>query len=227
MFGVPERDCPPGSTSSTRPNLGFTWCGMAVWDRSGDLTTDCLHYHFMYYVTPPGSEVWDFHIPKAGLTVRWSSRLKTYQFDYDKDGLQAQLEWSAFHPPSARKSPTHGPTGARGTTTTMLGRMTGELVLQGERMRVLLCCRDRSWGPHRKDKLARGSYMWGVAGEDHAFIGYVLNLNRSNDTESRFSESSERRSIHSGAMEGPVHSKQRNIRPCQHSRFRTHISRCL
>jgi hypothetical protein len=174
MFAVPERNLSAWVYVQHRPNMGFTWCGMAVWDTSGSLTTDCLHYNFMYYVTPPGSEVWDFHIPKAGLTIKAPKPLQTYQFSYDKEGLRAELEFNAFHPPVGQEVPD--------TWTDWcprhydhVGRMTGELVIGGERIPVdSFCCRDRSWGPHRKDKLARGSYMWGVAAENHAFIGYVL-----------------------------------------------------
>jgi hypothetical protein len=64
-----------------------------------------------------------------------------------------------------------------------MGRMTGWLELDGERLEVSsMCCHDRSSGPHRKTSLSRGSYMWAAASEEHSFIGYVLsNLNPDED----------------------------------------------
>ena len=106
MFGVPERDLSAWVYVQHRPNKGFTWCGMAAWDPSGDLVTDCLHYTFMYYVTPPGSEIWDFEIPRAGLRAEMPEPLKTYRFTYDKNDMRAELEWS-------ERTVFHGPTSMR------------------------------------------------------------------------------------------------------------------
>jgi hypothetical protein len=174
MFGVPERELSAWVYVQHRPNKGFTWCGMAVWDPSGYLVTDCLHYTFMYYVTPPGSEVWDFSIPRAGLTSQMVTPLQTYRFAYDKNGLRAELEWTALHEPVGQVVPGNWTDWAP-VHYDHMGRMTGWLELEGERIEVdTFCCHDRSSGPHRKDKLARGSYMWGAASERHSFIGYIL-----------------------------------------------------
>jgi hypothetical protein len=174
MFGIPERDLSAWVYVQHRPNKGFTWAGMAVWDPSGYLVTDCPHYTFMYYVTPPGSEVWDFEIPKAGLTSRMVEPLKTYRFTYDKNDLKAGLEWNAVHEPVGQIVPGNWTEWAP-MHYDHIGRMTGWLELDGERLEVnSLCCHDRSSGPHRKTHLSRGSYMWGAASEEHSFIGYVL-----------------------------------------------------
>jgi hypothetical protein len=174
MFGVPERDLSAWVYVQHRPDMGFTWCGMAIWDTSGHLTTDCLHYSFMYYKTPPGSQVWDFEIPNAGLKIAAPEPLQRYELRYDKDGVQASLEFNAIIPPVGQEVPGNW-TDWCPRHYDHIGRMTGELVVQGERIPVdSFCCRDRSWGPHSKDKLARGSYMWGIASEEQAFIGYVL-----------------------------------------------------
>lgn len=123
-FTVPERNLSAEVYIANRPNRRYALGGVFIWLPGNDSTLDCLHYDFREPdALIPGAEVFDF-APPTGLTVSCAEPQRSYRFSYRGPdwyrglGCELELEWKA--------------TG--GTPDT--GRMTGILLLQGERIEV-------------------------------------------------------------------------------------------
>jgi hypothetical protein len=144
-FAVPERRTGCWLYNYIRPNIGVSGGGCWVWD-------DRTHFHMEtpYYACysalalPEERDLRNFTFP-SGVRVECERPLQRYHLTYsDRDWIAVDVVWDAVQKPWVRAAgdppvPSHWE---------QFGRVTGELVVHGERMEVdILAMRDRTWSP--------------------------------------------------------------------------------
>ena len=173
-FNVPDRELAGCVYIHQRPNRGYAWAGLILWDPSGKQIYDCLWHDYSPQHLPAAnqlpeeSKVFEFTTPR-GLTARNPEPLKRYEFSYANGPCTAELEFDTFaEPHDAGLAGGWDEWGSRHYEQG--GRMRGQITLHGDRIDVdCLTLRDRSWGPHSASGLTRGAFSWGVASEDLGF----------------------------------------------------------
>ena len=149
-----------------RPNMGMLNGGPIIWDRSGHFQWNCLYYNWSnLQALPAGAEKYNMKANNS-LEVKVLEPLSRYSIKYDNEGLQMDLLWEAIGPMHEMKSG-----GDAQVKTSMFhieqpGTMKG-MIRVGERDIAIDCysMRDASAGPRQYEKVAPGSYFWGVAGD--------------------------------------------------------------
>jgi len=178
-FAVPERNISGIMYLHHRQSHNVLWAGTVVWDGSGHRRNDCLFQDWRLHPAPkgiqaPGHAVFDFRLENS-LEMRTIEPLKTYEFRYDRDRFKADMRWEAFTEPQDMRGipkewiawcPMH---------YEQFGRMTGWIEIDGERIEVNCWSgRDRSFGPHRMNKMGRGNFPWAIANESLGFFPYII-----------------------------------------------------
>jgi hypothetical protein len=175
-WNVPERGLGGWTYGWARANAGICGGGAWVWDTTDALSWD-LPYHADYtgLRLPPRAErdLRDFAWP-TGVHVRAVEPLTTYEIRYDDAGaLELDLRFEALMAPNPH------PVGVapfyKGTHFDQPGRVTGTMVLHGERITVdCFATRDRSWGPRpqgppSKRKPSDAQLLAGIGGIGYSF----------------------------------------------------------
>jgi hypothetical protein len=170
-FSIPEREINGEMYVHHRVNRETMWAGTLLWDASGHRAHDCLRWDWSLWPRPEGSQLLDFRLPNS-LTFRTLEPLRHFTFSYHADGYEAELQWVAITGPQGHIPESWGNWSA--CHFDQFGRMSGEIVLEGERIAVdCLSCRDRSFGPHRAGSMPRVSYSFAVADENSGFMIYT------------------------------------------------------
>jgi hypothetical protein len=163
---VPERGIGIWTYPLFRPKLGIMSCGIYVWQPGSEeiwqLPYSRTHWHLPF---PADQELTDLSLSN-GLSYRVLEPLTSYRVAYeDGDAISLDVTFEALHPPSA-----HGLRDGRGHFD-QLGRVTGELVLDGERIPIdCIEMRDRTWGPRRESKQQTMlGYDYGARSETSGF----------------------------------------------------------
>lgn len=175
-WNVPERRMGGWTYCQARPNANLCNGGAWVWDDTASFSWE-LPYHADYagLRLPERSErdMRDFEWPN-GVRVTMLEPLMKYAVHFeDSDRLQVDLVFDAIMPPNPH------PIGVapffKGTHFDQAGRVTGEIVLRGERIRVdCLSFRDRSWGPRPMGRPKPRPHVEGQAPASRQFggVGY-------------------------------------------------------
>jgi hypothetical protein len=169
---------------------GVSGGGPALWDPSGEETYTCRFYDWRWMQPPRlGLDHHDLTLPNS-LRHRVVEPMQRYHLTYAELGLELDLEWTGLMAPhEIRYQDLAIMAGARHFDQP--GRMTGSLVLDGERIDIdCYSLRDRTWGPHRPGASRSGDYLWAIAspeshwhvittasdqpGIDHVMNGYLL-----------------------------------------------------
>ncbi|MGD9703730.1 MAG: hypothetical protein AB7Q42_13195 [Acidimicrobiia bacterium] len=168
-FYVPERKLAAWIYNWVRPNVGTSGGGCWLWDDSTR-----LHWELPYYACynnlaiPAERDLREFTYP-SGVSTTTIEPLTKYQLGFrDRDIIAFDLEFDATMPPWVGE-PVGDPPVARHLD--QLGRVTGEVVLRGERIQVdSIAMRDRSWSP-RSERWKDGHVGYcSAATEDVAFL---------------------------------------------------------
>jgi hypothetical protein len=187
-WNVPERHMSGWAYGQARPNARLCNGGVWVWDDRASATWELpYHVHYSGLQLPDRSErdLRDFEWP-TGVRVTARVPLTTYDIAYhDPGALEVDLRFEAIMPPNPH--PVGVVPFVKGTHFDQPGRVTGEMVLAGERIAVdCLSFRDRSWGPRpmgRPKPRAEGTietasrfggvgYCFGAAGPGDAWLAY-------------------------------------------------------
>ncbi len=190
-WNVPERRMAGWTYCQARPNAHLSNGGVWVWDDRASYSWDLpyhVHYSGLQLADRAARDMRDFTWP-TGVHMKTLEPLRRYEIAYD-DGpaLTLRLTFEALMAPNPH------PAGIApfvvGTHFDQAGRVTGDMVLHGERIAVdCYSVRDRSWGPRpagppkrpRAPKhgttstrsTSRGiGYSFGVAGERDAWLVY-------------------------------------------------------
>jgi hypothetical protein len=153
-----------------RPNIGTVAGGAWVWDDTAWLPWEVL-YSANYSALHIGADadLRNIRLP-TGVSIRAVDPTRTYELGYDDgDRLQLALRFDAVMPPE--------PLAAVGSTFgsahhfDQLGRVTGDLVIAGDRITIdCLAMRDRTWGRRPEHRPRQAAYVTGAATAAHAFL---------------------------------------------------------
>ena len=153
-----------------RPNIGTVAGGIWVWDDTAWLPWDVLYSaNYSALPLPPDTDLRHTTLP-TGVSIEVLEPTQSYALGYDDgDRLHADLRFDGVMPPE--------PLAAVGSTFgsahhfDQFGRVTGELVVHGERIAIdCIGMRDRTWGPRPEHRPRQAAYVTGAVRADHGFL---------------------------------------------------------
>ncbi|MCW2578533.1 MAG: hypothetical protein JWR82_134 [Blastococcus sp.] len=166
-LNIPERRIGAWLHAGYHTNRNEVSWRVFVWDPSGADPGRLAYYKNVPNVPMPAdADLRDLTFPGGGYSVRMLNPLMDYAVGYsDPDaGFSIEFEHRSVHPPH-RFTPGQPPA-MHNPHLDQLGRLTGELVLRGERIPIdCWSIRDRTWGPRggphsqsQKAEYVRGEY---------------------------------------------------------------------
>ncbi len=164
---VPERGLVVWTYPLFRPELGIMSCGVYIWEPGAEELWELPYYRTWWHLPiPEGIEATGFTLPN-GLSYECLKPLTAYRITYaDGDAVRLDMTFRAIHPPHAVGVVAKG----RGHLD-QLGRVTGELVLHGERLEIdCIEMRDRTWSPRRESRQENFlTYSYGATADGTGF----------------------------------------------------------
>ena len=169
-FCHPERTLGGWLYTLVRPNIGTVAGGAWVWDASAWLPWDVLYSANHSALRLPRDQDLDDIVLPTGVSIRVVEPTRSYDLGYDDgDRLRARLRFDGVMPPEPLTAV--GSTFGSAHHFDQLGRVTGHLVLHGERIDIdCLAWRDRTWGPRAESRPRQAAYVTGAASPDHGFL---------------------------------------------------------
>jgi hypothetical protein len=153
-----------------RPNIGTVAGGCWIWDDSAHLPWEVLYStNYSALPMPRDQELTDCRLP-TGVAIKVIEPCMRYALRYD-DGerLRAELRFDGVMPPQPLTSV--GSTFGSASHFDQFGRVTGELVLDGESIAIdCIGMRDRTWGRRPEDRPRQAAYVTGAADAAHGFL---------------------------------------------------------
>jgi hypothetical protein len=153
-----------------RPNIGTVAGGCWIWDDTAHLPWEVLYSaNYSALPLPRGQSLTDCRLP-TGVSIKVITPCTSYALGYeDADRLRADLRFDGVMPPEPLTAP--GSTFGGAHHFDQLGRVTGEIVLHGERIAIdCIGMRDRTWGRRPEDRPRQAAYLTGAAGAAHGFL---------------------------------------------------------
>lgn len=153
-----------------RPNIGTVAGGAWIWDDSAYLPWEVPYSaNYSALQLPRGQDLTDIRLP-TGVSIRVIEPCMSYQLGYeDADRLQASLRFDAVMPPEPLTA--IGSTFGNAHHFDQIGRVTGHLLLHGERIEIdCLAMRDRTWGKRPENRPRQAAYVTGMATPEHGFL---------------------------------------------------------
>ena len=170
-FHHPERRLGGWFYSMFRPNIGTVAGGAWVWDDTAQLPWDVLYStNYSALQLPPDADLRDVALP-TGVRMKVVEPTMVYDLGYeDGDRLRAELRFEGVMPPQPLTAV--GSTFGSAHHFDQFGRVTGELVVNGERLDIdCLGMRDRTWGPRPEHRPRQAAYVTGAASAEHCVPG--------------------------------------------------------
>jgi hypothetical protein len=169
-FCHPERRLGGWLYSIVRPNIGTVAGGAWVWDDGAALPWEVPYSaNYATLPLPRDQDLTDIRLP-TGVSIRVIEPCMAYALGYDDgDRLKASLRFDAVMPPEPMGS--IGSTYGAARHFDQFGRVTGHIVLHGERIAIdCLAMRDRTWGRRPEDRPRQAAYVTGIATPGHGFL---------------------------------------------------------
>jgi hypothetical protein len=169
-FHVPSRRLGGWLYTMVRPNIGTVAGGAWVWDDTAELPWEvCYSTNLSAMPLPADVDLRDVELP-TGVAMRVVEPTMAYDLGYHDPGrLELALRFTGVMPPEPLTAV--GSTFGSAHHFDQLGRVTGELVLHGERIAVdCFGMRDRTWGPRPEHRPRRAAYVTGAVDADPAFL---------------------------------------------------------
>ena len=179
-FHHPERRLGGWFYTMVRPNIGTVAGGAWVWDDSAYLPWDVLYSaNYSALELPRDQDLDDCRLP-TGVAIKVLEPCQRYALGYDDgDRLQADLRFEGVMPPEPLTAV--GSTFGSAHHFDQFGRVSGELILHGERISIdCIGMRDRTWGARPENRARQAAYVTGAAGPDHGFLA-VTNVRPEGD----------------------------------------------
>jgi hypothetical protein len=128
---------------------------------------------------PRDQDLDDCHLPN-GVSMRVIEPCMRYALGYDDgDRLQVRLQFDGVMPPQPLTAV--GSTFGDAHHFDQLGRVTGELVLHGERIAIdCIGMRDRTWGVRPEDRPRQAAYVTAASNDGDGFLA-VTNVRDRHD----------------------------------------------
>jgi len=153
-----------------RPNIGSIAGGAWLWDDVAHLPWEALYSaNYTALQLPRDQDLDDCALPN-GVSIRVIEPCMSYSLSYDDgDRLQARLQFSGVMPPQPLTAV--GSTFGNAHHFDQLGRVTGELVLYGERIAIdCIGMRDRTWGVRPEDRPRQAAYVTAATQNGDGFL---------------------------------------------------------
>lgn len=157
---VPERGLAVWTYPLFRHELGIMSCGIYVWEPGAEELWQLPYYRTWWHLPiPSDAELAALRLPN-GLNYQCLEPLTAYRISYeDGSAISLDMTFRALHPAHevGIEPGGHG-------HIDQLGRVTGELRLNGERIEIdCIEMRDRTWSPRRESRQrAFVSYSYGA-----------------------------------------------------------------
>jgi hypothetical protein len=179
-FHHPERRLGGWFYTMARPNIGTVSGGAWVWDDSAYLPWDVLYSANYSALELPGDQDLDDCRLPTGVAMKVLDPCRRYALGYDDgDRLQADLRFEGVMPPEPLTAV--GSTFGSAHHFDQLGRVSGELILHGERIAIdCIAMRDRTWSRRPENRPRQAAYVTGAGGPDHGFLA-VTNVHPEGD----------------------------------------------
>jgi len=153
-----------------RPNIGTVAGGVWIWDDSASLPWEVPYsVNYSALALSITDDLDDITLP-TGVTITMREPGQTYALSYrDGDRLELSLRFDGVMPPEPLTAV--GSTFGSAHHFDQFGRVTGHVVLHGERIEVdCLAMRDRTWGRRPEDRPRQAAYVTGAWSADDAFL---------------------------------------------------------
>ena len=163
-----------------RPNIGTIAGGCWIWDDSAHLPWEVLYStNYSALPMPRDQDLTDCRLP-TGVAIKVIEPCMRYALGYDDDErLQVDLRFDGVMLPEPLTAV--GSTFGSAHHFDQFGRLTGELVLHGERIAIdCIGMRDRTWGSRPEDRPRQAAYVTGAADAAHGFLA-VTNVHPDGD----------------------------------------------
>ena len=169
-FHHPGRNLGGWLYTMVRPNIGTVAGGVWIWDDTAWLPWEVPYSaNYSAQQLPADTDLVDAALPN-GVAIRALEPGQAYDLGYsDGDRLQLALRFDGIMAPEPL-------TAVRSTFGSahhfdQFGRVTGHLVLHGERIDIdCIAMRDRTWGRRPEDRPRQAAYVTGAASPDDAFL---------------------------------------------------------
>ena len=169
-FHHPERKLGGWFYSMFRPNIGTVAGGAWVWDNSAHLPWEALYStNLTAQQLPRDQDLDDCKLPN-GVSIKVLEACKRYAIGYDDaDRFKAKLIFEAVMPPEPLTAV--GSTFGSAHHFDQFGRVTGEIILHGERISIdCVGMRDRTWGRRPEDRPRQAAYVTGASTAGDGFL---------------------------------------------------------
>jgi hypothetical protein len=169
-FCVPERQLGGWVYILARPNIGTVCGGAWFWDDTGELPWEVLHCaNYTAMRLPRDQDLDDIRLP-TGVSVRALEPLTRYDVGYRyEDRVHLSMHFNAVMP--ALPLTNVKTAFAHLSHFDQIGHVTGELVLDGERIAIdCYAMRDRSWGPRPEHRATPAAYVTAMADAGHGLL---------------------------------------------------------
>jgi hypothetical protein len=153
-----------------RPNIGTVAGGAWIWDDGAWLPWEVLYSaNYSALELPADTDLRHATLP-TGVSIRVVEPTRSYDLAYaDGDRLQASLRFDGVTAPVPLTAT--GSTFGSAHHFDQFGRVTGHLLLHGERIEIdCVAMRDRTWGPRPENRPRKSAYVTGAASAGHGFL---------------------------------------------------------
>ena len=159
-FNIPERKIGGWLHAAFHPNRGTATWRVYVWDPRGPMPEDLRYFRMAEEVplSDPAPDLRDITAPGGGFSVRMLRPLRDYHIEFEDPAADfaIRITFAGVHDP--RRYTPGEPPFMEHTHLDQLGHVTGELMLDGERIDIdCYSIRDRSWAPRGGPRPARDS----------------------------------------------------------------------
>jgi len=153
-----------------RHNIGTVAGGAWVWDHTARLPWEVLYSSNLTALPfDPSCDLRDCELP-TGVAMRVETPRRSYRLGYDDPGrLELDLAFEAVSDP--RPLVASGSTFGRAAHFDQIGRVTGEVVVAGERLEIdCWSMRDRTWGRRPENRPRQAAYVTAAADGGRGFL---------------------------------------------------------
>ena len=169
-FHHPERRLGGWFYTMVRPNIGTVAGGAWVWDDSAHLPWEVLYStNYSAQPLPRDQDLDDCRLPN-GVGIKVVEPGQRYELHYaDAERFTAELQFNGVMKPAPLTAV--GSTFGNAHHFDQFGRVTGEIVLHGQRIAIdCIGMRDRTWGRRPEDRPRQAAYVTAAASEAHGFL---------------------------------------------------------